>query len=81
LDVTCYGLTNSKSKWYMISGRVNVVMYSASVLPRQIRLPPKKGQNENLFLILPSGLKCIGDFGLNRSGSKLSGLIHSFGSV
>ena len=56
-------------------------MNSASVLPMQILLPPKNGQKEKGFLILPSGVRNIGELGLNLSGSNLSGSIHSFGSL
>ena len=53
----------------MINGSVKFVMNSARVLPRQIRLPPKNGQNANELLVVPSGLKNIGDLGSNLSGS------------
>ena len=56
-------------------------MNSAKVLPKQMRLPPKKGQKANELLGLPSGLKNNGDFGSNLSGLKEFGSIHSFGSL
>jgi hypothetical protein len=50
-------------------------------LPRQMRLPPKNGQKEKGFLVFPSGLRNIFELGSNRSGSYLSGSIHSLGSL
>jgi hypothetical protein len=57
----------------MISGMVYTVMLSAKVLPRHMRLPPKKGQKEYGFLGDPSGLRNILDVGSNLSGSYFYG--------
>lgn len=38
----------------MIIGIVNLTLVSAKVFPRQIRLPPKKGENASEFRGLPS---------------------------
>jgi hypothetical protein len=46
-------------------------MNSASVLPKQMRFPPKKGQKEKGFLIWPSGRKYILEVGSNLSGLKV----------
>jgi hypothetical protein len=65
----------------MTRAKEKFVINSAKVFPKQMRLPPKKGQKANELRGLPSGLKNNGDFGSNLSGLKEFGSIHSLGSL
>jgi len=47
----------SKSKDFSIFGKVTFETSSMKVLPKQMRIPPRKGLNENGFRFLPSGVK------------------------
>lgn len=65
-----------KSNLVSKTGKVTLDTVSTKVLPRQIRMPPKKGLNANGLLFSPVGVKKYSLFESNRSGINRSGSIH-----
>ena len=57
-------------------GRVSFDTYSINVLPKHMRIPPKKGLKAKGFLFVPEGVKKYSLLGSNRSGINLEGSLH-----
>lgn len=73
------GVANSKSKWNNRRGMAVLTAVSAKFLPRQMRLPPRKGVKARGFLFSLFGLRKRSWLISKRSGKNSSGLCHSLG--
>ena len=58
------------------TGKVTFETVSTKVLPRHMRMPPKKGLNANGLRFSPLGVRKYLFFESNRSGMNESGSIH-----
>ena len=72
--VSIFGIM--KSNLVSSTGSVTFETVSTKVLPRHIRIPPKKGLNANGLRFSPLGVRKYLFFESNRSGMKESGSIH-----
>ena len=75
------GSTKVKSSIPNSEGPITLLIISAKVLPKQIRLPPKKGAKLIGWRFLPSGVRKNGLLGSNLSGMNSYGYCHSLSSL